>query len=68
MKYHTLFFSKIKKGLVSQNLASAAVVFGALGVNVRCNCLFLSDLVPYNILMNICCFSENMRKKEPTTE
>ena len=31
MKYHTLFFSKIRK--MSQKLSTAAVVIGALGVN-----------------------------------
>ena len=33
MKYHTLFFSKM--GNMSQNLSSAAVVIGALRVNVK---------------------------------
>ena len=32
-KYHTLFFSKIRKELMLQNLLSAAVVFGAFRVN-----------------------------------
>ena len=33
MKYHTLFFHKL--GKISQNLSSAAVVIGALRVNVN---------------------------------
>ena len=33
MKYHTLFFQKLRKML--QNLSSAAVVIGALRVKVR---------------------------------
>ena len=35
MKYHTLFFPKL--GKMSQNLLSAAVVIGALRVNVSSN-------------------------------
>ena len=33
MKYHTLFFQKL--GKMSQNLLSAAVVIGALRVNMK---------------------------------
>ena len=38
MKYHTLFIIKIGKML--QNLSSAAVVIGALRVNIKCVCFF----------------------------
>ena len=34
MKYHTLYFSKIDKKKMSQNLSSAAVVIGALRVKM----------------------------------
>ena len=34
MKYHTLFFFKLRK--ISKNLSSAAVVIGALRVKMKC--------------------------------
>ena len=37
MKYHTLFFEKLRN--MSQNLSSAAVVIGALRVNCFVVCL-----------------------------
>ena len=39
MKYHTLFFSKLRK--LAQNLSFAAVVIGALRVKVQENLMFL---------------------------
>ena len=45
MKYHTFFFQKLRK--MSQNLSSAAVVIGALRVN-----LFGSQNDKHSILVN----------------
>ena len=57
MKFHTLFFQK--SGKMSQNLSSAAVVIGALRVQLTCEaCHDLLALKKNSFKLHVCMYKK----------